>query len=129
MTFRRGPALAAAVALAAMALPAAAWAHAYLLRTAPAASVVLNKAPAQLALTYNETVEPRFAIVSVTDAGGHAQTTGRPQRSSTDPHTLVTPLRRVPEGWYLVYWRAVPAQRAPAPGGLTVALRPHPGPP
>jgi copper transport protein len=99
------------------------------LRTAPAASVVLNKAPQQLALTYNETVEPRFAIVSVTDAGGHQQTSGRPQRSSTDPHTLVTPLRHVPEGWYLVYWRAISADGHPVRGAFTFAVGPNPGPP
>ena len=52
------------------ALPAAAWAHAALLRTVPVASATVNAPPKQVALTYSEAVEPRFAIVSVTDATG-----------------------------------------------------------
>ena len=60
----------------ALALPAAAWAHAVLLRTSPVASKIQNEAPTQVTLTYSEPVEPRFAIVSVTDAGGNLVTSG-----------------------------------------------------
>ena len=52
---------------------AAALAHAYLVRTVPEASVVLNTPPAQVALTFDEAVEPRFAIISVTE---HARAAG-----------------------------------------------------
>ena len=78
-----------AAAGVALVLPAAAFAHAALLRTKPAASVTVNTPPTQVALVYSEAVEPRFAIVSVTDADAHAQTAGprgaqrRTQTSST----------------------------------------------
>ena len=39
-------------------------------------------------MTYSEVVEPRFAIVSVTDAAGHQQTAGRPLRSKANPNEL-----------------------------------------
>ena len=73
----RRPLVIGAAAAAALVLPAAAFAHAALLRTTPAASVTVNTPPVQVALVYSEAVEPRFAIVSVTDSAAHAQTAGR----------------------------------------------------
>ena len=128
MTWRRAVvALAAAVALAALA-PASAWAHAALLRTSPAASVIANTAPARVLLTYSEAVEPRFAIVSVTDAAGRQVTAGPPSRSAADPDTLVAPLEHIPSGWYLVYWRVISADGHPVRGAFTFAVGPNPGP-
>ena len=63
----------------ALVLPAAAWAHAVLVRTSPVPSSVVNRPPPVVLLTYSEAVEPRFAIVSVTDAAGKQQTAGAPQ--------------------------------------------------
>lgn len=118
-----------AVATGALLLPAAASAHAYLVRTAPAASVTLNAAPSSVSLTFDEAVEPRFAVVSVTDAFAHQETTGSPQRSTTDPDTLVVPLRHVQQGWYLVYWRAISIDGHPVQGVFTFAVGPNEGPP
>jgi copper transport protein len=116
---------AAAVALA---LPAAAWAHAALVRTVPAASVVLNRPPPLVQLTYTEAVEPKFAAVSVTNAAGRSQTAGTPRRSASDPKTLVVPLHRVAQGWYLVYWRVISVDGHPVRGAFTFAVGPNPGP-
>ena len=91
----------------ALAAPACAWAHAALLHTEPVASRILNHAPASVSLTYSEAVEPRFAIVSVTDAAGRQVTAGPPHRSPGNPDILVTPLKGIPEGWYLVFWRVI----------------------
>lgn len=119
----------ALAAAAALALPAAAWAHAALLRTSPSASGTVNAAPAQVTLTYSEPVEPRFAIVSVTDAAGKQVTAASPRGAPGSPQTLVTPLRRVPEGWYLVFWRVISADGHPVRGAFTFAVGPNPGPP
>ena len=118
-----------AVAVAALALPAAAWAHAALLRTVPEASRTINAAPREVRLTYSEPVEPRFAIVSVTDAAGKQVTSGDPAAAPGSPDTLVTPLERVPEGWYLVFWRVISADGHPVRGAFTFAVGPNPGPP
>ena len=125
---RRGAVL-ALVAAAALAAPAAAWAHAALLHTVPEASRTVNSPPADVRLTYSEPVEPRFAIVSVTDAAGRQVTSGVPQRAPGSPQTLVTPLRRVPQGWYLVFWRVISADGHPVRGAFTFAVGPSPGPP
>jgi copper transport protein len=110
-------------------IPAAASAHAYLIRTSPTASGVLESPPKQVSLTYDEAVEPRFAIISVTDATGRQQTTGPVARSPSDPDTLVVPLRpNLPEGWYLIYWRAISVDGHPVQGAFTYAVGPNPGP-
>jgi copper transport protein len=121
--------LVAAVAAAALALPASAWAHAALLRTEPVASRTVNAAPPEVRLTYSEPIEPRFAIVSVTDAAGQQVTSGAPASAPGAPQTLVTPLRRAPEGWYLVFWRVISADGHPVRGAFTFAVGPNPGPP
>jgi copper transport protein len=127
---RRGRALTvvAVTAAAALAFPALASAHAVLLRTSPSASGTVNIPPARVALTYSEAVEPRFAIVSVTNAAGTSQSSGSPQRSATDPDTLEVPLQRLSEGWYLVYWRVISVDGHPVRGAFTFAVGPNPGP-
>jgi copper transport protein len=119
----------AVAAVIALALPSAASAHAYLVRTAPVASGILEAPPSDVELTFDEAVEPRFAIVSVTDAQGHQQTTGPVHRSAANPDTLVVPVTpQLPEGWYLVYWRAISVDGHPVQGAFTFAVGPNPGP-
>ena len=121
------------VALAAiavgLAMTSVASAHAYLIKTVPVASGVLDAPPPNVALTYDEAVEPRFAIISVTSVSGTQETTGPPARSPANPDTLVVPLRpHLPEGWYLVYWRAISIDGHPVQGAFTYAVGPNPGP-
>jgi copper transport protein len=128
---RRRAGVAAVLAGAALALgaPPAALAHAYLVRTVPEASVVLNTPPTRAALTFDEAVEPRFAVISVTNTLGHQETTGPPRRSPGNPDTLIVPLRpHLPEGWYLVYWRAISVDGHPVQSAFTFAIGPNPGP-
>jgi copper transport protein len=115
-------------AAAFLALPAAAWAHAALLQTTPVASKVVNVAPTQVSLRYTEPVEPRFAIVSVTDAAGHKVTAGLPRRSPVDADTLLVPLKKLQQGWYLVYWRVISVDGHPVRGAFTFAVGPNEGP-
>jgi copper transport protein len=125
---RRACILAAAVG-AALTLPAAAWAHAALLKTSPVASRTVNTPPPEVRLTYSEPIEPRFAIVSVTDAAGRQVTSSSPQRPPGQPQTLITPLQKIPEGWYLVFWRVISADGHPVRGAFTFAVGPNAGPP
>jgi copper transport protein len=124
--FGAAGALLAAIA-AALAAPASASAHAELVHTTPTAGIVVKPPPTHVSLAFTEPVEPRFATISVRDAGGTAQTAGRPRRSETSPDTLVVPLRRVSPGWYLVFWRVVSTDGHPTRGSFTFAVGPHPG--
>jgi len=127
---RRGRIVAvlATVALG-LVLPACAAAHAYLVKTVPAASGILDTPPPNVQLTYDEAVEPKFAIISVTDADAQQETSGPVTRSPANPDTLVVPLRpHLPQGWYLIYWRAISVDGHPVQGAFTYAIGPNPGP-
>jgi copper transport protein len=122
-------ALAAISVAAGVAWPSSASAHAYLIRATPAPSGVLNAPPPSVQLTYDEPVEPKFAIISVTNSAGQQQTAGPVRRSAANPDTLVVPLRpHLPEGWYLLYWRAISVDGHPVQGAFTYAVGPNPGP-
>jgi copper transport protein len=126
---RRGRIAVGLAALAALlVLPVSASAHAYLVRTAPAASVILNSPPPTVALTFDEAVEPRFALISVSDVQAHQVTSGPLHRSASNPDTLIVPLKQLPQGWYLVYWRAISVDGHPVQGAFTFAVGPFPGP-
>ncbi len=129
MTQRGRLAVAWAAVAACLMAPGVASAHAYLVKTVPAASQILNSSPPNIQLTYDEAVEPRFAIISVTSAAGRQETTGPVTRSPANPDTLLVPLRpHLHEGWYLIYWRAISVDGHPVEGAFTYAVGPNPGP-
>ncbi|MCW2977018.1 MAG: copper resistance protein CopC, partial [Actinomycetia bacterium] len=116
------------VVAAALAVPAVAWSHAALLRTVPAASVVVNGSPKAVQLVFSEAVEPRFAIVSVTDAGAHQLAAGPARRSASNVNELDVPVRPLREAWYLVVWRVISVDGHPVRGAFTFAVGPNAGP-
>jgi copper transport protein len=127
---RAGGVAAVLVAIAVLAgVPGVAWGHAALLGTAPAASAVTLHGIDQVALTFSETIEPRFAVISVTDAKGRQHATGSAARSLSNPRTIVRPVDRLRPGWYLVYWRVISADGHPVRGAFTFAIGPGPGAP
>ncbi len=129
MSRRGGGVLLAAATVVALAVPLAASAHAYLIKTFPSPSGHLDVPPPDVSLTYDEAVEPRFAIISVTDKDAHSETTGPVHRSPADPDTLIVPLRpHLPEGWYLVYWRAISVDGHPVQGAFQFSVGANPGP-
>jgi copper transport protein len=132
MTGRARRALvAAALACAAVtaAAPSSAFAHASLLATSPAAQRVAPHAPDDVELTFSEAVEPRFAVISITDVKGRQVGQGRPERSPADARTIVRSVDRLRPGWYLAYWRVISADGHPVRGAFTFAVGPGPGAP
>ncbi|NVD71658.1 copper homeostasis periplasmic binding protein CopC [Duganella sp. BJB1802] len=96
----------AIVAAATLASPFAA-AHASLKSSNPAANAVLDAAPKEIALTFNEKVEPAFSSITLTGAGG---TTPAGQAKATvddvNPTILRLALPPLPAGAYTVGWAA-----------------------
>src|SRR5216117_826013 len=84
--------------------------------------------PARVSLTYSDVIEPKFAIVSVTDEAGHSQVAGNPTRSKANLHEIDVPVRHLDRGWYLVFWRVISADGHPVRGAFTFAVGPNAGP-
>ena len=111
----------------ALAVPALAQGHATLLATQPQASGVLSQPPTQVRLTYSEHIEPRFAVISVTDAGGNQEIAGSPARRARRRELDLRPVKPLTQGWYLVWWRVISADGHPVRGAFTFAVGPSPG--
>ena len=88
------------------AFPAAAQAHANLLRTDPAAGSVVANAPAQIVLHFDQQV--RDVASTVTNDQGDTVTSSPAHTAAGDVRALVIPLRSgLPDGDYTVRWRIV----------------------
>ena len=72
---------------------------------------------------------PAWRSFGSTMSTGKQETNGAVHRSPASPDTLVVPLRaHLPEGWYLIYWRAISVDGHPVQGAFTYAVGPNPGP-
>jgi copper transport protein len=93
------------VALAALALPAAAAAHANLVRTDPANAAVLAKSPRVVRVVFDDVVRVGPGIEAIRN-GGTVSVLGGAPRAAGD--TLLIPLRpRLPDADYSVRWSIV----------------------
>ena len=109
--------------------PSAASAHAYLIKTVPAASGVLNAPPPNVAADLRRGRRAAVRDHLGDQRAGEQETTGPVARSPANPDTLVVPLRpHLPQGWYLIYWRAISVDGHPVQGAFTYAVGPNPGP-
>ncbi len=98
-------ALAAAVALAALALPGAASAHASLRGTVPANGAVLAHAPRSVRVVFDDIVRVGSRNAAVANATGASVLAGEP---TADLDVLTIPLRPgLPRGAYSVRWSIV----------------------
>ena len=94
-------------ASAALFAPAAASAHAQLLKAVPGVGTTVSAAPS-IALAFSEPVEPGFCGVALSDAAGQAVPLGKPASAPSDKATLVVAVKaRLAPGTYTVVWHAV----------------------
>jgi copper transport protein len=110
-----------AVALLALALPAAASAHATLVRTDPVYGKRIERSPSLVRLYFDQSVDVLPNAIHVYDAKGRLLS-GR-TRVSTDKRTIVAPVSRLPRGGYTVRWRAVSADGHVVSGVFTFGVR------
>ena len=95
-----------AAALAALAAPASALAHATLVQTAPALGQELARAPAQVVLTYDQPVDAVREAVVVLNAKG-VNVAGTPRAEKTARELIASLPKKLPNGAYTVRWRAL----------------------
>ncbi|HEY3247822.1 MAG TPA: copper resistance CopC family protein [bacterium] len=89
----------------------AAWAHAKLLRAAPAAGSVLIHPPAVVRLWFSDELDVRRSALSVWNARGQRIDNGRGgvDLADLDRKTMKAALKPMTSGRYRVRWRAVSA--------------------
>lgn len=107
------------LALAALTAPASAAAHARLLATVPANGSVLARAPAEVRVTFDDTVTVGSGNAAVDNATRASVLAGRP---ITHGRTLVLRLRALARGDYTVRWGIVSADGHPEEGVLAFAV-------
>src|SRR5450432_4269929 len=105
--------------------PAAAFAHARLLRADPPAGGAMRGSPKMLRLTFSEPLVPSFSKVQITDAAGHPVSTGPPALEPKDKRVVVEPLTAsLGPGLYTVRWRAVSADTHRTEGSYAFRILP-----
>jgi copper transport protein len=114
------------VALAALALPAAASAHATLTKTEPEYGTRVERAPKVVRLHFDQSVDALPSAIHVYDAKGRV-VSGRTLLSKDD-RTIDAPVSRLPRGGYTVRWRAVSADGHVVSGVYTFGVRVRPPP-
>jgi copper resistance protein C len=113
-----------ALVLVALALPAASWAHAMLIKAEPAVGAAVSQAPRQLTLHFSEGVEPAFTTINVVDAQGARMDDGAARRAEGDSKTIIVPLRPLPPGDYKVEWRATSVDTHKTSGKFSFTVAP-----
>ena len=123
---RRAPAVRTLLAafvlglLAVLGLATPASAHAELAGTTPSRNSIVQQAPAQVVLTFTESITPVAGKVRVLAPDGSRADTGDPQVSGAN---LVIPLRQDgPQGTYLVTFRVISADSHPVAGAFTYSV-------
>lgn len=107
-----------ATILAAILLPAAAHAHAFLDHASPKVGSTVGTAPRELLLWFTEKLEPTFSTVEVRNAQG-AVVSSKAQVAGSDGTELRVPLKPVPAGTYQVIWRVLSVDTHRTQGNFT----------
>ena len=109
-----------AAVLALLVAPAAASAHATLLRTVPARGAQLERPPAQVELRFDESVEAAFGSLKVFDPEGNPVRTGAPTSRAT--RVAVALPRGLEDGTYTATYRVISADGHPVSGGFVFSI-------
>ena len=101
------PLMAAALTLAVLGGAGPAGAHAFLVKSVPAARATLSRAPERVQLWFNERLEPAYSSISVENAAGAQVDERYGSVSAEDPRRLDLSLPGLPPGKYLVRFRVL----------------------
>jgi len=85
----------------------AARSHAFPVRASPGAGAVVHVAPANVAITFDDLLEPLFSTVRVEDANGQEVAKAAAAADRPDATVLEVKLPSLGPGVYHVWWSAV----------------------
>lgn len=92
-----------------LAVAPAAFAHAYLKSSNPAAGATVGLHTSSLQLSFTEAVQPKFCTVTVVGGMGMHAETAKPKNLPGHSDELVVPLHFQTPGSYIVTWHALSA--------------------
>ena len=101
--------LAACSAAFALAFAANAFAHAELKSSVPEKDATVNPAPSEIALTFDEEVNPKLSLIVVEDAAGQKMDKADSHLAGGDTKHLSVDLNPLKPGIYQVLWTSVAA--------------------
>jgi copper resistance protein C len=87
--------------------PGTSWAHAYLVKSVPAARAVVARPPTRADLWFNERIEPAYSRVFVVDEAGRHVDLGNTQVDPDDPQKLSVGLPDLAPCAYTVRFRVL----------------------
>jgi copper transport protein len=114
------------LALAALVLPGASWAHATLKQATPGFAKRVKQSPKFVELRFDQSVKPLPNAITVYTAKG--KIVSGSARGGTDRRIVTVPVRDLPRGAYTVRWRVVSADSHVISGVFTFGVR-HRAPP
>jgi len=109
------------VGIFALASPAAAFAHAYLVQTDPASDAVLKSSPARVTLVFDEGIATTGGALGVYDSTGARVDSGAVLRPGGDSVAVGIP-RPLASGTYTVGWRVTSADTHVVHGAFTFSV-------
>lgn len=112
----------ATLCLSAAAPPA--FAHARLRSAAPSVDSTVQAAPAEVAITYTEGVEPKFSTIEVSDEAGKRVDKQDPHTAPDDNKVLFVSLPTLPPGTYKVNWHVTAVDTHKTDGSFTFTIKP-----
>ena len=99
-------------------------AHALLDRASPRVGSTVHASPPQVTLRFNESLEPAFSTVRVTDKDGREVDRQDQHLDPSNPSILRVSLPPLPPGKYRVQWRVLSVDTHVTEGDYTFTLAP-----
>ncbi|HTJ22508.1 MAG TPA: copper resistance protein CopC [Gemmatimonadaceae bacterium] len=121
--------IAACAVVALIATPVIAFAHARLVRSAPAANESLSAPPNGISLWFSERPELRFTSVQLLDSAGRAITLGAPSADADATGVVAAISAPLGVGRYTVVWRTAAADGHPSTGKFAFTVTSAPAAP
>ena len=98
-------------------------AHAKLIRSRPGPFDVLDSAPAEVQLWFNERLEDEFNSIEVIDSTGRHVEKGISHVHRKDRTNLLVPLGQLSSGSYVIRWRILSLDGHPARGRFIFTVK------
>ncbi len=93
--------------LAAALAPAAAWAHAFPVKSSPTVGAAVSTAPKEVEIWFDADLNGLFSKITVTNQAGQVVSTGDSQVAADNPRLLTTGLKPLAPGQYWAQWSVV----------------------